>query len=149
MNYDQPLQRKADGLWAFTSNGRPIGYCCPYPWDEAGIARYQKVIGQPPSPEYLEKQAQHRDKYHDGGHATEDEAIECYRQYLLDNSLRLQGPPPNPSTLHKCKVCDTFTAGYAQVGEWGSIWPLCDDHRNRETVETKLYTKGPSWSCHS
>lgn len=66
------------------------------------------------------------------GHPSADEAVEHYRQYLLDEELRLDG------RLHAeqrpCAVCAAWTQGLATLGEI-AVLVLCDDHRTRETVD--------------
>lgn len=80
-------------------------------------------------------------KYHTNGHATLEEACECYKSYQLDHSLRMD--QVTSSTMHKCQVCGTWTQAIATVGPWLHFY-LCDDHRNREEV-AKLFSIGESW----
>lgn len=68
------------------------------------------------------------------GHATPEDACKHYRQYLLDNRLRLDGMTPNEQ--HKCEVCGAWTQRGASVDL--HQWHLCDEHCTREQVE-KLF----------
>ena len=137
MNYYAARQRK-DGRWDYTCRNDdhiyPVGYCSPYRepngewyWSENSIKKYQ-----------AEKEFHHED-----GHATAEEACECYRKYLLDTTLYLDGSSNN--TAHKCKICDVWTNRYAQV-DGTYTYDLCDLHRTREVVETLFDSVGEIWS---
>jgi hypothetical protein len=84
---------------------------------------------------------------HHDGHATEDEARDCYTRWLLDNRLFLDGRG-GPDTLHRCQWegCETFTDRIAQVNpaDMTAMWFLCDDHRDREHVAALLGRVGDS-----
>jgi hypothetical protein len=147
VNHYKARQREIDGRWDYTSgNSRegthPVGYCHAYrPFTPE---RCTWMTAQQCDKENTE-QAPFVAKYHADGHATELEACECYREYLLDRRLRLYDPPSDPDTLHKCAVCGAMTAGMAEVDM--EHWFLCDAHRNRAEVE-KLVPHGRSeaWS---
>ena len=137
MNYYKARQRK-DGRWDYTcmNDGHilPVGYCSPYRepngewyWNQNSIKKYQ-----------AEKEFHHED-----GHATEDEACECYRKYLLDTTLLLGHC--SASTQHKCRVCDKWTNRYATV-DGGHIYNLCEEHNNRVEVEKLFEAPGEIWS---
>lgn len=64
-------------------------------------------------------------------HATKEEACDCYRKWLLDNHLRLDGQEANAQ--HKCRECGEWTSGYAVCDS--TIVVLCDAHRTREVFE--------------
>lgn len=138
MNYLQPRQRQSDGQWDFTSmnDGRvhPVGYCDKKP-DPADFER----LGIHVSQAELERWEKYGDKYHTDGHVTEDGAIECYRQYELDNRLRLDCK--HSDEQRKCEVCGHWTDTAAMVGAY-RVYELCDIHRTRDEVE-KLF-KGSS-----
>ena len=139
MNYYKSRQRASDGRWDFSCRNNdhiyPVGYCSPYhepdpkEWylTENSIKKYQAE----------------RDKHHVNGHATEEEACECYRQYLLDTTLYLDGH--SNDTQHKCKICDTWTNRYAQV-DGTYMYHLCDCHRTRAIIETLFKGVGEIWS---
>jgi len=122
MNYYMARQRKDSLRWDFTckNDGRifPVGYC-------AGGQVWCQAKGE------------HADKYHDGGHATAEEAAECYRQYQLDNHLRFDAGE-GARVLRVCEHpdCEEFTGGTASVQY--KVLNLCDAHRTREVVE-QLY----------
>lgn len=107
MNYYQPLQRENDKRWDFTRNGVPVGYCRG---DGGG------------------------EKYHCDGHVTREEAIECYRQYQLDNDVKARGGDNTGNQLRRCRECQTHTDGYVEIGHAALIC-LCKDHQTREVYE--------------
>jgi hypothetical protein len=79
---------------------------------------------------------------HEEGHATKEEASECYKEYLLDHKLRFS---KMSNQQQRCAVCKEYTEGYAEMDT--SLIVLCDKHRNREEV-AKIY-KAPSFVCSS
>ena len=115
MNYYEPRQRESDQRWDFTCQNDdhvwPVGYC-------------KKTIENPDV------------RYHSDGHETPEAAAECYRQFVLDQHLRLMGEG-RPGERRQCEACGEMTNLFAEIKN-GSIWPLCNAHNNRETVE-KLY----------
>jgi len=130
-------RQRNDGRWDYTCSGRPVGYCCPYsPIPEDGSI--------PSAEKWNEKIAPLRDKFHTLGHATEDEAQDCYKQYLLDTSLTLKTTEPeNANQQNRCRVCKKFTACLAMVGAY-SMFVLCPEHQTREVV-AGLLVVGESW----
>ena len=144
MNYYAARQRK-DGRWDYTCRNddfiHPVGYCSKYrPLTDGSLK------GMYPD-DYLEQKEKERvvfkDNYHEDGHATKEEACECYTRHLFDTTLRLDGNLED--TQRKCKICSEWTTGYAQVNN-GSMYDLCDQHRTREIVETLFGTVGEIWS---
>jgi hypothetical protein len=132
----------------------PVGYCAGWHYDqwieEASTIlppdvddhAHAKLIGL--AQELLPFKA----KFHDDGHATEQEANECYRQFQLDTGLAFSRPVSGE--LHACEVrgCQNCTTNSASLHDAiCTTWYLCDDHLNRETVE-KLYNMTESWSYH-
>jgi len=140
MRHSAPLQRK-DGRWVYTTSRCPTGYCTPY---EPPTHKVASMFSEDPDGFIAESIAQEKPflgNYHDDGHATEEEACECYKRYMLDHKLRLGQKYENQ--MFRCRVCKEFTQGYAGVGPW-TMFSLCDAHNNREEVE-KLYRVGESW----
>ena len=124
MNYYTALQRKTDKKWDYTRrNGdsiHAIGYC-------SGAAR--------------------GDEYHEVGHETEGQARECYKQYLLDNELRLEGQELADSRrMCECDGCEVWTGKMAAISPTRSFI-LCDEHRTREVV-SGLFSVGDSMSSY-
>jgi hypothetical protein len=80
----------------------------------------------------------------DGGcdHNSEEEALECWKKYLLDNHVSYDHTMYNQ--MCKCRVCGEWTDKFAQVGSM-DMYVLCDNHRNREELE-KLVRVGQAWS---
>jgi hypothetical protein len=140
MNHKCARKRQSDGRWDYTYNGGPWGYCREYrPLAEdgriipAGVSRYEN-----------EKMDSLKGKFHTDGHATEQEACDCFKQYQLDTALRLQAAEPeNASQQHKCQICRKWTACHAQVGAY-QLFVLCPEHQTRECVES-LFSVGESW----
>ena len=140
MNHLGPMQRKSDGRFDYTYNGRAYGYCCEYdPIPEDG-----KIMPAQVAHDHNVKMEPFKDKFHANGHATSEEACACYRQYLLDMRLTLKPQEPeNATQQHRCQVCKKFTACYAMVGSY-RMFTLCPEHQTREEVE-KLLNVGESW----
>lgn len=150
MQHRKARQRESDGRFDYTVADRhgvsPEGYCHAYrPWtdeqvriifggDEAEVTAQREKLEAETAP--------FREKYHDDGHATVAEAEECYRTYLLDQRLRLDGKMTNQ--MLQCQVCGAFTQGLATVGGSRS-YVLCDPHRTRAWV-SGLVGVGESWS---
>lgn len=150
--YYQPLQRESDRRWDYTSGTGsggtcPIGYCAgwkePPDGDECGRldAQFGPGFALRLSAD-IEKRREHQAKYHTNGHEAAAEAGACYRQWELDNDLKLYAKPiEEAKELHRCVAdgCGEFTAGLACLGQHRN-WYLCDAHRNRDVVE-KLASK--------
>lgn len=79
-------------------------------------------------------------------HATEDEARRCYRDYELNEDLRLDG---TLGDWNPCEYpeCETLTNRNASIGGW-SRWRLCDEHRTKEYC-AELYGPVAGNSIHS
>lgn len=75
-------------------------------------------------------------------HATEAEARECFRQFLLDNRHEDQ----MSDAQHHCEAegCEEWTFGLLFDGGpmGGEMHVLCDAHRNRETLDALTPTPG-------
>ena len=140
MNYLAPRQRKADGRWDYTYNGVPWGYCREYtPLKDDGSILPAEIAKRE-----NEKMQPLIGNFHSDGHATEDEACDCYKRYLLDTALRLcPEEPADANQQSRCEVCKKFTACYAQVGAY-RLFHLCPEHQTREEV-AKLLSVGESW----
>lgn len=133
MNYLSAKQRQRDGRWDYTINNAPVGYCREWhDWDETSkrlsAAAYEKALS-------------FKDKHHDHGHETAEQACECYKDYLLDQRLSLDHK--DSGSQRRCEVCGEWTQMHAMVGAY-RIFHLCDAHRNRDEVG-KLLVVGESW----
>lgn len=140
MNYYSALQRKADARYDYTlqNNGVafPVGYCAGWrEWDDQTISLAFS------SREHYETWRREHErlipKYHTDGHATYEGACACYRQYLLDTSIRF-GTDTN--TQRKCVECQTWSTGFATIGSL--IFPLCEVHQTRDDVEKHMSPVG-------
>lgn len=137
MNYYEPKQRTSDGRWDYTRNNRATGYCCEFrPFDEEFVKNYHISESE------VEKHNQFSEKYHADGHETEEQACECYKQYLLDHKLRFS---KSQNEQRKCQVCKEWTQNFTELD--CRIFTLCDEHNNREEI-SKIYS-APSWSSSS
>lgn len=116
MNYDQPRQLKTGG-WHYTSMNDGRIWALGY-------------CGE------------HRD----APHATEDEARRCYRDYQLNERLRLDGTVGH---WNPCEYpdCGTLTNRAVTIAGW-LRWRLCDEHRTKECC-TELYGELAGDSVHS
>jgi hypothetical protein len=70
--------------------------------------------------------ADHADK----PHATADEADACWRKYLVEQTLRLDGRTDGPGP---CKVCGEMTTATVVINGYPRDW-WCDEHRTAERV---------------
>lgn len=71
-----------------------------------------------------------------GHHANASEACECYKKYCLDKKLVLG--LKNEDSMERCqaKGCGEFTQLYATIRGQLRMWTLCENHNNRETIES-------------
>lgn len=153
MNYAKPRQRETDKRWDYTNSRDhlcwPIGYCGGWMWPEPGKADFPGGFGSRESYETYHKTiSQFREKYHRDGHATAEEAAECYRQYQLDNDLKFNtGKLQNEQQKCEAEGCDAWTQDISQI-TWMNMFPLCKDHQNRESVE-KIFKVSTEVVIHS
>lgn len=141
MRHYKARQRK-DGRWDYTVNlGNyitPIGYCTPYrEWTQEDLARFG-FSGDEPD---IVRGRDFADRHHDCGHATPEEANECYRQYQLDQELSLMRTFEN--TKRKCLKCGDWTQHFAEINM--SCFDLCEKHNTRESV-AELFSVDESWA---
>lgn len=134
MNYYEALKRESDERWDFTRNARPVGYCRAY-------EEIDPTCGLNESE--LRKHTENSHKHHTCGHATEEDARACYKEYILDHKLRLNKKDIN--SQHKCKICKEWTSLYAEVDT--NLYILCELHNNRESVDSLM--KNPGFICSS
>ena len=140
MQYFTAKQRESDKRWDYTVqwNERitPIGYCRAYKsFDTTGI---------PVSEETQSEYTATAHKHHTDGHATIEEACNCYKQYTLDHRLRLGATMSDQ--LQRCRVCQEWTDKFAVIGD-SCLIVLCPEHNNRETVDSLYETPSESWTC--
>lgn len=132
MNYYKARQREG-GRWDYTcmNDGRiwAVGYCAGKYEDVREAAEPAVAVN-----------------YHENGHATPEEARECYKRYLLDTSMVLDARLSQQQRKCEAEDCDEWTQGLARIGPMESI-VLCDQHRTREKVE-KLFSVGESMSSY-
>jgi hypothetical protein len=140
MNHYAARQRESDKRWDYTcrNNSRfwAVGYCAGWREPQPDVLPKDQIR------QWIDEMTPHRGKFHTDGHETPEEACDCYRRYMLDFSMRLDGEWSDAQ--HKFKVCGAWTNGYAQVAS--STWTLCDEHRTREQVETLYGPMGEIWS---
>jgi hypothetical protein len=145
MRHYKARQRK-DGKWDYTVNlGNyivPIGYCCKYrEWTEEDLMNVG-MGGKPENHPSIVKEKEFIHKHHDCGHNTPEEAQKCYRDYLLDQELRLM--IVRNDAQHKCAKCGEWTQHYAEIDM--RCFDLCEKHNNRQEVESLFESVGETWS---
>lgn len=144
MQFFAPRQRQSDGRWDYTRENNhgvfSIGYC-------AGWCEYTENdfvnLGNSFRELALQEQAElakFKAKYHKDGHTCANDALRCYRIYVLDTQLKLD--VKLFETQKKCAVCSAWTDGVAELG-YAALYYLCDTHRVRKVVED-LYLAGVS-----
>lgn len=139
----QPRQRKATQRWDYTVGSddenwvHPVGYCSG--WKEKSeeeLREYATRFGDRSAQElkeWLDEERVNKEKYHDNGHATADEAHACYAHYLADH-IRLLPPPKDPKTLHKCEECGAFCSGAAETNDGFWFKYFCESHWTHEVA---------------
>ncbi len=147
----QPVQRRRDGRWDMTkSTGStgptPIGYCAGWveenPWrreDPGGF--FDEALRRRMAKSWDEERAKllpNQDWFHQDGHATAEEAGECWRVFLVDTRLKFH---QDPQAQLRCVVCESWTQGRASVR--GPISPapiaLCRDHQTKDHAAEHLF----------
>lgn len=163
MNYYDARQRGSDKRWDYTCMNDnyiwPIGYCAGlHPFSEKWIRTMwgnlpEEVIQQEilkHKQKYDDDVAKYGHLYHQDGHASKEEAYECYRNYVLTHNLQIHKKPLNDDERHKHRKCGSshdpdkqlhdckeWTQNLVEVDHWWLIH-LCDEHCNLETIR-KLY----------
>lgn len=144
-------QRKSTKRFDYTCevSGRvaPAGYCGGWEEPDAGhLARMLGIAGAAQFTRDFDAHIRpHKDKFHAEGHETPEEAVACYRGYLLDTMLRFtpadDEEEPERDVKRKCAVsdCGEFTTGIGHItGAVAFHWPLCKAHRTREAIAVLL-----------
>lgn len=135
MRHYQARQRNTDGRWDYTCGYTPVGYCHEFkdPVDDNPLNLHWPQ-------DQIDAVRNNKHKYHTDGHATEEEACNCYKQYLLDQRFRVN---KLRDQMNRCEVCKEFSQYYAEVGNY-RLHFVCEKHANREDVG-KLVEIGESW----
>jgi hypothetical protein len=152
VNYYAARQRLSDGRWNYTmtNDGRTqaVGYCCayrPFGADDL-LAIFCGDAGR--MAQENEEHGRHAGKYHSDGHASSEEACDCYRKYLLDHQSRLHALcKDDAEELHRCAICNDWCANMGKVGHL-SHWFLCDAHLTQQSLEELFPSVGESWSSY-
>lgn len=140
MRHYDAKQRLSSMKWDYACGNHPVGYCAGY----REFTEKDSFLPEQIRTTENEKMLANKEKYHTEGHDTEEEARLCYKQYLLDNRLRLNPEQTNPSQLNKCRVCGEFCSGYATIGEC-EMYFLCKEHCNRDEVDKLMRPPGQMW----
>lgn len=147
MNYYTALQRGMDKRWDYTRRNdgviQAIGYCRG--WSEETSEALIKEYGEDRGEMFYRAQEERRANqscYHDDGHETKEKAQECYKLYLLDNRLQLDGTMSGQKRQCEFDGCDVWTQKFAEVSA-SRMFVLCDEHRTREVV-SGLFEVGDS-----
>lgn len=133
--------RQIDGKWYYCCNGAKIAYCSPLHGCKEcnGWGRFY-IEGKLVDCESCEGAGLLPTLTPCGGHDTEEEACNHYKEYLLDNRVRYS---KDVQSQRKCEICKEWTQGLAWVGGYQGF-QLCEKHQNRESLE-KLLEVGISW----
>lgn len=148
MEIYQARQRVDDKRWDYTHTnslgGYAIGYCAGLTvWDARSILRIglaqDEADAAKLAAEMNAQNAPFASKYHTDGHATEEEACACHREYQLDRQLTFYDDKPDADHQDRCKApeCKAFTSGVAMLGNH-RFFALCKDHRTRDVVKALL-----------
>lgn len=86
------------------------------------------------------------------GHATADEARECYGRFVVDQAMSMLTDRPDlipgseDTTADRCEApgCERWQSAALGVGGYRHV-TLCPEHRTREQVERILLPVGESW----
>lgn len=138
---------RLDGKWDYTYKHDdailPAGYCVPYEWIDPYRTDKPHLVYM--SDQEKQNIRANREKYHDTGHDTKEEACNCYKNYLLDNRTEYIIDPEQITEVHmyQCAVCKKLTSGYVTV-EGYHRFVLCKEHNNRQSMEI-LFSVGESW----
>ena len=136
VNYYQARQRTPDGRWDWTcQNDERIwadGYCGGYPWTPERLAAFRaRFPGLPLGRELADAEVL-RDRYHEDGHTTREEAERCFHQYQLDHlEARKAADIWKVCAADGCEQLTPHVLAFRH----GPEWFLCGVHRTRETVE--------------
>lgn len=121
------VTERKDHRFDFTCSDRgnrnifPVGYC----------SRYRDTFNS----ELTADAFKFIEKHHTNGHATKQEAADCYKEYQLDHRLTLM--VNRPDAIKPCEVCGKKTPYSVNIGG-DHAFDLCEKHNNREEV-AKLY----------
>jgi hypothetical protein len=140
MNYLGPRQRQEDMRWDYTCANRRtgtygVGYCRAWkPFEPASYMTAEMCENE------NKKFEPFLSKFHTTGHATQDEACACYKDYLLDHEMWLG---TMSGQQRQCQVCQTWTQTFVEVGT-AHLFVLCEQHSGRDEV-VKLFEVGECW----
>lgn len=137
MNHLKALQRQ-DGRWDYTitdkyGKTRPTGYCMPYEFIDPDTHDYPWM-----SEEQKSKIRATSEKHHSNGHATKEEAENCYKNYLFDEGVRIS---VMTNQKLRCEICKQFTDGIVHIGNGYEFHILCDNHQDRESIKSLLHVE--------
>ncbi len=152
MNYYAARQRDEDKKWDYTcmNDGRtwPTGYCSKFL-----EAKHHTEGGYFHTQESIDKHNGFKDKYGPHNHGTKEEAMDCYKDYLLDNDLKFypykKSEEKNPAVRkeYRCQFgsCESYETGLANIDH--RTYHLCDRHQTREAISS-LFEVGEAWSSY-
>jgi hypothetical protein len=126
-------QFRIDGTWSYGAKGSRLGYCRGY------IPNFVHLDAKS-AREWKSKLDQVKHKYHSSGHETPEDALKCFKEYLLDLFVvesELDSELRDQWCSLKCENVTrrviTIDSPIAKVKNYR--WYLCDDHFNRETID--------------
>lgn len=131
VRYFAAKQREGDKRWDYTCSqddqSWAVGYCAG--WDEESNVDDPDLVDL--IEEHLKKLRPFQARYHTKGHETKAEALDCYRDYLINHKVLWL---TDEGVKRRCDAneCDNWTHNYAKAN--GRVLKLCDKHRNKETL---------------
>lgn len=127
MRYDYTVSSDEEG-WAY-----PTGYCGGWRDPEEYNKKYGAMGGF--SASEIEKTRAHRQNFHEDGHATAEEAEECYLNYQLDFDVRWSEVEPS----RKCAVaeCAELATWVARMEPFHRFF-FCPAHQTRDDLKKAI-----------
>lgn len=127
--------KRNDGKFDYTCKNHmqvwAIGFC--QGWENIPESKRENM-GM--SDKFYERLLANKSRFHEDGHDTPEEAIDCYREYQLDVLTDYEAELKD--TKKKCEVCGEWTQGVARVKQVNEEIVLCDEHRTRHVVNELL-----------
>lgn len=130
-------QRQSDGRWDYTSSNtsntwcHAEGYCRGWTeYTEDELRETDARLGEGFSERLIaerDRNLAYKERFHKNGHATQEEAVACYRDYVFDCERREY---VSDDTQKPCMECQAWTPNVIEIGRPFGIWlHLCDEHK--------------------
>lgn len=134
------------GRWHYVAGNVAVGYCSPIDGCEECMGTGRQLGSPPPGFEagpcgscggkgFTRRPAPCQ------GHDTPAAAAEHYRDYLLDQRVRIS---ESRSQQRRCEVCEEWTQGVVTIGTY-RMHTLCPEHQDRASIAAVMGPIGESW----